>query len=79
MCMSLPRARYCEGGHSSTALGPPRMSGSTCSRAAGCTLTVAVLSGDVLTLANVGDSTAILDTGAEVVQLTAGAWGGAAS
>ena len=57
----------------------PRPPSSSAPRAAGCTLTVAVLSGDVLTLANVGDSTAILDTGAEVVQLTAGAWGGAAS
>lgn len=39
---------------------------------AGCTLTAAVVSGgDVLTVANVGDSRAILDTGAEVVELTA--------
>ncbi|KAI3438649.1 hypothetical protein D9Q98_001071 [Chlorella vulgaris] len=37
----------------------------------GCTLTAAVVSGDVLTVATVGDSKAILDTGAEVVQLTA--------
>jgi serine/threonine protein phosphatase PrpC len=40
--------------------------------AAGCTLTAAVVSGDTLTVANVGDSMAILDTGAEVVELTAG-------
>ena len=39
---------------------------------AGCTLTAAVVSGDTLTVANVGDSMAILDTGAEVVELTAG-------
>lgn len=37
---------------------------------AGCTLTVAVVSGDTLTLAHVGDSHAMLDTGAEVVRLT---------
>lgn len=40
---------------------------------AGCTLTAAVVCGDTLTLANVGDSHAMLDTGAEVVQLTQGA------
>jgi hypothetical protein len=33
---------------------------------------VAVVSGDVLTVANVGDSYAMLDMAAEVVQLTAG-------
>lgn len=38
---------------------------------AGCTLTAVVASPDgVLTVANVGDSHAILDTGAEVVELT---------
>lgn len=38
----------------------------------GCTLTAAVISGgDTLTLANVGDSRAILDTGSEVIELTA--------
>lgn len=36
----------------------------------GCTLTAAVLSGDVLTIANVGDSKAMLDTGAELIELT---------
>lgn len=39
---------------------------------AGCTLTAAVLSGDVLTVAHVGDSAAVLDCGAEVVGLTTG-------
>lgn len=37
----------------------------------GCTLTAAVVCGDVLTVASVGDSRAVLDTGAEVVDLTA--------
>ena len=45
---------------------PPRHPGP-----AGCTLTVALASpGGVLTVGNVGDSRATLDTGAEVVELT---------
>ena len=36
----------------------------------GCTLTTAVLSGRALTVANVGDSAAVLDTGTELVLLT---------
>eukprot|EP00887_Chlorella_sp_A99_P000939 scaffold5.g939.t1 len=43
---------------------------STAARHSGCTLTVAVVAGRLLTVANVGDSAAVLDTGAEVVQLT---------
>jgi serine/threonine protein phosphatase PrpC len=37
---------------------------------AGTTLTVAVLTGDLLTVANIGDCKAFLDVGHEVVELT---------
>ncbi len=37
---------------------------------AGTTLTVAILTGDLLTVANIGDCKAFLDTGREIVELT---------
>lgn len=52
----------------------PRYHGCLLTRT-GCTLTAAVLSGDVLSVAHVGDSAAVLDCGAEVVSLTTGRLG----
>lgn len=37
---------------------------------AGTTLTVAILTGDLLTVANIGDCKAFLDDGVELVELT---------
>lgn len=41
-----------------------------CTRCAGSTMTLAVISGWLFTMANCGDSNAILDTGGEVLEIT---------